>query len=161
MDSFGKDAKARPMTQRLLILNGPNLNLLGTRQPEIYGATTLADIERSCEAMAKDRGLSVVFKQSNHEGVLIDEIHAAREKVDGIVLNAGGYTHTSVALMDAVASVGVPTIELHLSNVHAREPFRHKSFLANVTIGLICGFGADGYLIAMDAMQRHLNGLSS
>jgi 3-dehydroquinate dehydratase-2 len=140
----------------LMILNGPNLNLLGTRQPEIYGATTLADIEAACMAHADARGTALVFHQSNHEGVLIDHIHAARGIHHGIILNAGAYTHTSVALMDAIASVEIPTIELHLSNVHAREAFRHQSYIAKVALGLICGFGAAGYTLAMDALIAHL-----
>lgn len=141
----------------LLILNGPNLNLLGTRQPEVYGSTTLADIEKLCEAHAQKIGVSLSFDQSNHEGVLVDHIHAARGVQDGIILNAGAYTHTSVALMDAIASVEVPTIELHLSNVHAREAFRHVSYIAKVCVGIICGFGANGYPLAMDAMKAHIS----
>ncbi len=140
----------------ILILNGPNLNLLGTRQPEIYGRTTLADIERDCVAKAADIGVSVVFEQSNHEGALIDAIHAARGVHHGIILNAGAYTHTSVGLMDAISSAQIPTIELHLSNVHAREEFRHHSYIARVAVGVICGFGAQGYGLAMDAMVAHL-----
>ncbi len=144
-----------PMTS-ILILNGPNLNLLGTRQPEVYGTTTLADIEVSCSNWATDNGCDVSFMQSNHEGALLDAIHAARGVHQGIVLNAGAYTHTSIALMDALASVEIPAIELHLSNVHAREEFRHRSFIAKVAIGLICGFGAHGYLLALDAMKQHI-----
>ena len=140
----------------LLILNGPNLNLLGTRQPEVYGSTTLSNIERMCEDHAARIGVSLNFAQSNHEGVLIDHIHAARGVHHGIILNAGAYTHTSVALMDAIASVELPAIELHLSNVHAREEFRHKSHIAKVCVGIICGFGAHGYLLAMDAMKARL-----
>ena len=138
----------------VLILNGPNLNLLGTRQPEIYGSTTLDDVRARCETHSQAIDLAVVFKQSNHEGVLVDEIHAARGVHDGIILNAGAYTHTSIALMDAIASVELPAIELHLSNVHAREEFRHKSFIAKVCTGIICGFGAHGYILAMDAMKQ-------
>lgn len=140
----------------VLILNGPNLNLLGTRQPEVYGRTTLADIEASCHKHGQGIGLDVVFAQSNHEGVLVDTIHAARGRHDGIILNAGAYTHTSIALMDAISSVELPAIELHLSNVHAREEFRHTSYIARVCVGIICGFGANGYLLAMDAMKMHL-----
>ncbi len=136
-----------------LILNGPNLNLLGTRQPEVYGRTTLADIERMCTDHAVKIGVSVTFAQSNHEGVMIDHIHAARGVHDGIILNAGAYTHTSIALMDAIASVELPAIELHLSNVHAREEFRHKSYISKVCVGIICGFGAYGYVLSMDAMK--------
>ncbi len=140
----------------ILILNGPNLNLLGTRQPEVYGRTTLADIETMCRAHAEALGLGLEFAQSNHEGALIDAIHAARGCHGGIILNAGAYTHTSVALMDAISSAEVPTIELHLSNVHARESFRHISYIAKVALGVICGFGAQGYLLAIDAMRGHL-----
>ena len=140
----------------LLILNGPNLNLLGTRQPEIYGATTLAEIEALCRTHAKSRGVEIVFAQSNHEGEMVDLIHAARESHAGIILNAGAYTHTSIALMDAIQSVEIPTIELHLSNTHAREKFRKKSFIAKVVLGQICGFGATGYPLAIDAMLAHL-----
>ncbi len=142
----------------VLVLNGPNLNLLGTRQPEVYGTTTLADIETLCHDHAAALGLTVDFRQSNHEGALIDAIHAARGVHAGIVLNAGAYTHTSVALMDALASVALPAIELHLSNVHAREAFRHRSYIAKVAMGVICGFGAHGYRLALDAMANHLGG---
>lgn len=137
----------------VLILNGPNLNLLGTRQPEVYGSTTLADIKEICVEHGNKIGLSVDFKQSNHEGALVDAIHASRGVHAGIILNAGAYTHTSIALMDAIASVELPAIELHLSNVHAREDFRHKSYIAKVSAGIICGFGATGYRLAMDAMK--------
>lgn len=140
----------------VLILNGPNLNLLGTREPDLYGATTLAEIERMCRAKAADLGLSLDFAQTNHEGAMIDHIHAAKGTHGGIVLNAGAYTHTSVALMDAVASVELPTIELHLSNVHAREEFRHRSYIAKVAVGIICGFGPAGYTLALDAMSQRL-----
>jgi len=142
----------------VLILNGPNLNLLGTRQPEVYGRLTLADIETACRAKAEALGIGLDFAQSNHEGALIDAIHAARGVHDGVILNAGAYTHTSVALMDAIASVELPVVELHLSNIHARERFRHKSFIAPVAIGQICGFGAAGYGLAIDALMEHLQG---
>ena len=140
----------------ILVLNGPNLNLLGTRQPETYGHTTLADIEAMCLAHAEQHLITLAFEQSNHEGALIDAIHAARGTHHGIILNAGAYTHTSVALMDALASVQIPAIELHLSNVHAREDFRHVSYIARVAVGVICGFGAPGYILALDAMRGHL-----
>ena len=140
----------------ILILNGPNLNLLGTRQPEIYGRTTLADIEEMCLSHAETLNIEVTFAQSNHEGALVDAIHAARGQHDGIILNAGAYTHSSIALMDAIASVGLPVIELHLSNVHAREPYRHISYISKVALGVICGFGAQGYILAIEAFSRHL-----
>lgn len=140
----------------VLILNGPNLNLLGTRQPEVYGTTTLDDIEALCVRHGKAIGLDVSCAQSNHEGALVDAVHAARGLHGGIILNAGAYTHTSIALMDAIASVELPTIELHLSNVHAREEFRHTSYIARVAIGVICGFGAQGYVLAMDALKTHI-----
>lgn len=143
----------------VLVLNGPNLNLLGTRQPEVYGKTTLMDIESACAEKGRGLGLDVSFVQSNHEGVLIDTIHAARGVHSGLIINAGGLTHTSVALSDAVASVELPMVEVHLSNIHAREPFRHHSYLAPVAIGQICGFGALGYLMALDALASRM-GLS-
>jgi len=142
----------------VLVLNGPNLNLLGTRQPEIYGHTTLADVEAMCVAHAQARGVHVTCRQSNHEGALVDAIHASRGTFDGIVLNAGAYTHTSIALHDAILGTELPVIELHLSNIHAREPFRHHSFIAPVAVGMICGFGPTGYTLAIDAMIGHLGG---
>jgi 3-dehydroquinate dehydratase-2 len=144
------------MTRSILILNGPNLNLLGTRQPEVYGPTTLADIEALCHAKAKEMSITIDFRQSNHEGALIDAIHAARDIHAGIILNAGAYTHTSVALMDAIASIGLPAVELHLSNIHAREEFRKTSFISRVVVGQICGFGAAGYPLAMDALLSYI-----
>jgi len=141
----------------VLILNGPNLNLLGTRQPEIYGETTLADIRKACEDHALGLGVNVSFEQSNHEGVMIDHIHAANGTHNGIIINAGALTHTSVALMDAIASIDLPTVEVHLSNIHARESFRHLSYISRVAIGQICGFGAQGYLMALDALHARVN----
>ena len=140
----------------ILILNGPNLNLLGTRQPEVYGTTTLADVEAQCHAVAKELGADLAFAQSNSEGALVDMIHDARGTHDGLILNAGAYTHTSIALMDAISSTEIPTIELHLSNIHAREEFRHTSYIAKVAVGVICGFGAHGYTLALHALARHL-----
>ncbi len=140
----------------ILVLNGPNLNLLGTRQPEVYGTETLEDIQNLCMAKAENLSVSVDFLQSNHEGALVDAIHTAREKYDGIILNAGAYTHTSVALMDAISSTSAKVIELHLSNIHARESYRHHSYIAPVAIGQICGFGSDGYRLAIEAMVGYL-----
>lgn len=140
----------------LLVLNGPNLNLLGQRQPDVYGRTTLADIEKLCHAKADELGVTVEFRQSNDEGALLAMIHDARGTHAGIILNAGAYTHTSVALRDAISSVELPVIELHLSNIHAREEFRHHSYISGVALGLICGFGAAGYPMAIAAMHGHL-----
>ena len=142
----------------ILVLNGPNLNLLGTRQPEIYGHATLADVEAMCTAHGEALGHHVTCRQSNHEGALVDAIPAARGTFDGIVLNAGAYTHTSIALHDAIAGTQMPVVELHLSNIHAREPFRHKSMIAPVAVGMICGFGPAGYTLALDALLCHLGG---
>lgn len=144
----------------VLVLNGPNLNLLGTRQPEIYGSTTLADVEAMCAAHGQANGLDVTCLQSNHEGALVDAIHAAKGVHDGVVLNAGAYTHTSIALHDAIAGTELPVVELHLSNIHARETFRHQSYIAPVAVGMICGFGAPGYKLALDALIGHLGGRS-
>ncbi len=144
------------MMASVLILNGPNLNLLGTRQPEIYGSTTLGDIEARCVKAASRLGVTLAFHQENGEGALIEHIHAARGTHDGIILNAGAYTHSSIALMDAISSVELPVIELHLSNIHAREEFRHVSYIAKVAIGVICGFGPRGYELALEAMAEHL-----
>jgi 3-dehydroquinate dehydratase-2 len=139
------------MAKKLLLLNGPNLNLLGTREPAVYGATTLSDIESAAAAQAGAAGASLACFQSNHEGALIDRIHAARgEGVDMIVINPGGLTHTSVALRDALAGVAIPFIEVHISNVHQREEFRHHSFLSGIARGVICGLGTDGYRFAID-----------
>jgi len=140
----------------ILVLNGPNLNLLGTRQPEVYGRTTLKDVEEMCKGWGKASGLDVVCIQSNHEGVMIDAIHDAKNTHGGIVLNAGAYTHTSVALRDAIASVEVPVVEVHLSNIHAREEFRHHSHIAPVALGQIAGFGAQGYDLAIQVLAKHL-----
>jgi 3-dehydroquinate dehydratase-2 len=140
----------------LLILNGPNLNLLGTRQPEIYGRETLADVEALCADVAQAFGYGVTCVQSNHEGALIDAIHGAKGTHLGIVLNAGAYTHTSIALRDAIASVELPTVEVHLSNIHAREAFRHHSHIAPVALGQIAGFGVMSYKLAIEALAAHL-----
>jgi 3-dehydroquinate dehydratase-2 len=135
---------------KLLLLNGPNLNLLGTREPEVYGRATLADIEATLQREAAERGATLATFQSNHEGALIDRIHAARpEGIGFILINPGGLTHTSVALRDALAGVAIPFIEVHLSNIHQREAFRHHSYLSAVAVGVICGFGASGYSMAL------------
>ena len=136
---------------RILYLNGPNLNLLGTREPEKYGRTTLAEIEARARQRAGELGAVIEFRQSNVEGELVSWIQDAKGKFDWIILNAAAYTHTSIALRDAISAVQVPTIEIHLSNVHAREEFRHKSLIAPVCRGQITGFGAQSYLLALDA----------
>ncbi|MTI16120.1 type II 3-dehydroquinate dehydratase [Rhodobacteraceae bacterium RKSG542] len=141
---------------KALVLNGPNLNLLGLRQPEVYGSTTLAQVEASCLEHGTKLGLEVTCKQSNHEGQLIDWIHECRETGAGIVLNAGAYSHTSVAIMDAIASAERPVIEVHLSNIHARERFRHHSYISKVAKGMICGLGPQGYLLGLDALAKIL-----
>jgi 3-dehydroquinate dehydratase-2 len=138
----------------ILVLNGPNLNLLGTRQPEIYGRETLADIEQACRIKAEALGLGLRFLQDNAEGQLVNWIHQARERDAGIVINAGAYTHTSIALHDALSAVALPVIEVHLSNIFRREPFRHHSYISTVAQGVICGFGGHGYVLALDAMAR-------
>ena len=137
---------------RVLYLNGPNLNMLGVREPAVYGKTTLEDIELQIKERASQSGIEVEFRQSNHEGELVDWVHQARGTSDAIVLNAGAYTHTSIALRDAISSAGVPTVEVHLSNVYSREEFRHKSHIAPVCVGVICGFGMGSYLLALEAV---------
>ncbi len=145
------------MAKKLLLLNGPNLNLLGTREPEVYGRTTLAEVERDAIAQAHAGGAVLEHCQSNHEGQLIDRIHAAREGgIEAIVINPGGLTHTSVALRDALAGVAIPFVEVHISNIHRRESFRHHSFLSDLAAGVICGFGIDGYRHAIDFALKKL-----
>jgi len=138
----------------ILVLNGPNLNLLGVREPETYGRDTLADIEEACLERAAELDLAVDFRQSNHEGQLVDWIQEARETADGIVLNPGAYTHTSIAILDALRAADLPIIEVHLSNIHRRESYRRRSYVSEAAQGIICGFGGHGYLLALDAMAR-------
>lgn len=149
---MSKKSKTLP----IYVLNGPNLNLLGTREPEVYGSTTLTEIGKMVAARAKTHGLSVAFRQSNHEGDLVDWIQECRTKGCGLILNAGALTHTSVALYDACRAVSHPVIEVHLSNPYAREPFRHRSFISKAASGVICGLGANGYVVAVDALAALL-----
>lgn len=142
------------MPRHVLVLNGPNLNLLGQREPEIYGHETLADIEAGCRALATDLGLTLDFLQSNHEGALIDAVQVARASAQGIVINPAGYTHTSVALFDALSAFDGPVMEVHLSNVHKREAFRHHSYVSRRADGVIAGCGSDGYLFALRRIAR-------
>lgn len=141
---------------RVLLLNGPNLNLLGRREPGLYGSQTLEAIEADLVRQAVALGVALECFQSNHEGALVDRIHAASGQADGILINAGAYTHTSIALRDALLGVAIPFVELHLSNVHAREPFRHHSHLADRAVGVICGFGSASYGLALQGLVQHL-----
>lgn len=152
------DSNSAARAPRILVLHGPNLNLLGTREPEIYGRTTLADIHADMESQARAVSVQLESFQSNHEGGLIDRVQAARDEgVDFIIINPGGYTHTSVALRDAFAAVQIPFIEVHLSNVHAREAFRRHSYFSDIAVGVICGLGASGYRLALEyALNRVL-----
>jgi 3-dehydroquinate dehydratase-2 len=143
---------------RILVLHGPNLNLLGTREPEHYGRVTLSDINMALARMAEGAGVELETFQSNHEGALIERIHAAREQgVGAIIINPAAYTHTSVALRDAISAVAIPFVEVHLSNVHAREPFRHHSYFSDLAIGVICGLGHQGYVLALEYLLNKLN----
>ena len=149
--------------QSILVMNGPNLNLLGQREPGQYGHSTLADVEALCKATGERLGVAINCLQSNHEGVLIDAIHEAGRGVKdgsvmGIVFNAGAYTHTSVALHDAIKGAEVPVVEVHISNVHAREPFRHHSYLSPAAAGIVVGFGVDGYILAIEGLVRKIRG---
>ncbi len=150
--------KGRTVTDTILVLNGPNLNLLGTREPGIYGSESLADIQSRLETRAAELSLEIDMRQSNREGELVDWIQEARNGAAGIILNAGAYTHTSIAIHDALRACDVPVIEVHLSNPHAREPFRHKSYVSTVACGIVCGFGATSYALALDAMAEVLAG---
>jgi len=145
------------MTASVLILNGPNLNLLGTREPDIYGAETLADIEAACRTHGGNLGLDVDFRQSNTEGEIVEWIQAARGSATAIIINAGAYTHTSVAILDALLAVDLPVMEVHLSNIYQRDEFRHHSYISKAATGVICGLGSQGYLLALDAVAQRLD----
>lgn len=147
-------ARPVPSTPKILVLNGPNLNMLGVREPAIYGKDTLADVEALCRKTGKALGIGIDFRQSNLEGELVTWIQEARGKMAGIVINAGAYTHTSVAILDALSLSELPVIEVHLSNVYKREPFRHKSYISGVARAVLCGFGAHGYALALEGLAR-------
>ena len=144
------------MAKNLLLINGPNLNLLGTREPDVYGTQTLADIEALCAARLREQGIEAITRQSNHEGALVDAVQEAGREGCGIIINAGAYSHTSIALLDAVQAVDVPVIEVHLSNIFKRDEFRHHSYVSLGADGVICGLGATGYICAADALANML-----
>jgi 3-dehydroquinate dehydratase-2 len=153
-----KSTSKQSRKPRVLVIHGPNLNLLGTREPEVYGTVTLSDINVSLARLAEGAGVDLESFQSNHEGALIERIHAAREQgVGAIIINPAAYTHTSVALRDALAAVAIPFVEVHLSNVHAREPFRHRSYFSDLAVGVICGLGPEGYRLALDYVLTRIN----
>jgi 3-dehydroquinate dehydratase II len=143
---------------RIAAVHGPNLNLLGRREPDVYGRATLADVDAALAALAAELGADLESRQSNHEGELVSFVQEAAERVDGFVVNAGAYTHTSIALRDALAGVARPYVEVHISNVFAREPFRHHSYLADRAVGVVCGFGVDSYLLGLRGLIEHLRG---
>ncbi|GAB6053367.1 type II 3-dehydroquinate dehydratase [Magnetospira thiophila] len=142
---------------RVLLLNGPNLNMLGSRQPEVYGRDTLADVEGLCVAHGRTLGISVLCRQSNYEGKIVGWIQDAHHKYDAIIINPGAYTHSSVAILDALLAVNLPTVEVHLTNIHRREEFRHHSYVSKAAWGVLCGFGVQGYLMALDALAHRLS----
>jgi 3-dehydroquinate dehydratase II len=142
----------------ILILNGPNLNMLGVRQPAIYGRETLGDIETACRERAAELDVEIEFRQSNHEGELVEWIHEARDNADGIIINGGALSHTSIAILDALLLSELPVIEVHISNIYKREAFRHHSYVSHAARGVICGLGGLGYVYALDALHRHLSG---
>jgi len=141
---------------KILVLHGPNLNLLGRREPDVYGRVTLQEIENDMVALAGDLGVELLFFQSNHEGALVDEIQSTGMACSGILINPAAYTHTSVAIRDALVAVGLPVVEVHLSNIHSRETFRHTSFIAPIALGQVCGFGVDSYLLGLRAIFSHI-----
>ncbi len=142
------------MTKTIFVLNGPNLNMLGKREPGIYGGKTLVDIEADCKDTGDALGFTIDFRQSNHEGKLVDWLHEANDKAIGVAINPGAYGHTSIALHDAIRAIAVPVVEVHISNIHAREEFRHKSMIAPAAKGMICGFGPHSYILALHALKN-------
>jgi 3-dehydroquinate dehydratase II len=154
--SRGSVAMSGSFNLSVLVLHGPNLNLLGSREPELYGYTTLMDIDYALQQRAQALQVSITCYQSNHEGSLIDAIHKARDQHQGILINAGAYTHTSIGIRDAISGVAIPMVEVHLSNLYKRESFRHHSYLSSIAIGQICGFGANSYYLGLEALVQHL-----